>query len=417
MNTQEAVISLLLAFPERADQVSDLVQPHWFEGEYRKAFDLLITGDNDAVTLTTAGIASNTVAHWLDVECGWWSLKKHAHNLQQQYIAHSLRQLSRQITRAENNDDALELINRFQNNLIANDRHELVSTMEGARRLAKELERRSTHTGLLGMTYGLTDLDAKTEGMHRGDLVVVAAPSSMGKTAFASGIVESAAEQGHRALIFSCEMTVEQLLMRTLAAKSGVPLSRIRSAKFAPQDWNRMTGAFEKISSQPIWLDDSPGITVQEIERKTKKANRQHGIDVVLIDYLQILAYDKSAETRELDRITTSLKNLAKDQNVCIILLSQLNRSGQQSSRPPQMTDLRGSGMIENNSDVILFPWRPAANCELCLNNQRTADHDPEIHRREAYVLIGKQRQGERNISIPVLWREEITRFENLEAL
>lgn len=415
MNTSEAILSLLLAFPERSDHVAEKVQPHWFEGEHRKAFELLITGDADAVTLTTSGISSDTVARWLDVECGWWSIENHVHDLEQQYLSRQLERLSRQLVRGGSIDDRLALIDKFQNGLITHGRREPISTLEGARKLAKALEHRSTQPGLLGMSYGLSDLDEKTEGMHKGDLLVIAAPSSMGKTAFACGVVESSARGGFGVLVFSCEMSVEQLLMRTLASQSGVPLGRIRSAKFQNTDWNKMTGAFEQISKLPIWIDDSPGISVQEIARKVKRAKRQHGIDIVLIDYLQILAYDKSAETRELDRITTSLKNLAKQQEVCILLLSQLNRSGQQANRPPQMTDLRGSGMIENNADVILFPWRPAANCELCLNNRHTPDHNPAIHKREAYILIGKQRQGERNVSVPVLWREEITRFENLD--
>lgn len=415
--TQEAVLSLLLLYPAKAPEIAEKVQPQWFSGIRRTALDLLLDGSCDSVALASAGIPATEIARWLELDAGMWSLDRHSQNLQQYHVAGLLEQLSADILRAENNETAIRQIEDFMLRLTDNSGTEPVSSRDGAARLAKDLESRSTRRGLLGMTYGLPDLDNKTEGLQLGDLVIVAAPSSMGKTAFAAGVIEAAAESGNPALVFSCEMTVEQLLMRTLSAKSGIPLKRIRSARFQDRDWPQMTHSFERISQMPLWIDDSSGISMQQVVRKVKQMKRRHGIKLVMIDYLQIMSYDRDQETRELDRITTGLKDLAKREGVCVVLLSQLNRMGQAQNRKPVMTDLRGSGMIENNADVILFPWRPAANCEKCQNNEVTPDHDPETHKREAYIIIGKQRQGERNIAVPVIWLEEITRFESFTAI
>jgi replicative DNA helicase len=123
------------------------------------------------------------------------------------------------------------------------------------------------------------------------------------------------------------------------------------------------------------------------------------------------MRYDKSKEVQELDTITTGLKHLAKELKICIVALSQLSRGLSKEKRKPDMTDLRGCGMIENNADVILFPWRPAANCQKCLDKVENATHNTKSHQAEAEIIIGKQRQGERNVSVPAVWVGSKTRF------
>lgn len=417
-SSQVAVISLLLVFPERSDTVADKIRSEWFEGDFRRAFDLLIDGGGDASTLIGAGFKSATVTKWLNCECMFSALDNHAKNLENEYLSRQLKQLGQRVLHTDNNDEALALISSFENSLVGVEKNEPVSVMAGCGSLVKELERRYENKGqLLGMPTGLTELDDVTQGLHNGDLVVIAGASSMGKTAFATGLVENAASHGHGALVFSCEMTVDQLLMRTVAAKSRIPMSTVRSANFQGKDWNKLHDAFNSISQLPLWINDAAGVSLEEIERQVARFKRTHGISIVLIDYLQILNYDKNSEQRELDRITTGLKRLAKNQDLCVVLLSQLNRQGQREDRPPSLLDLKGSGSIEANSDVVAFPWRPWATCPQCMNKVETPDHSTKLHQCEAYVIVGKQRQGLRNVSVPVLWNGQITRFENLENI
>jgi replicative DNA helicase len=266
-------------------------------------------------------------------------------------------------------------------------------------------------------------LDNKTQGLQKKELVVIGGAPSMGKTALAQGIAEHAAGNGNNVLFFSLEMSTEQLFMRSMAADTRIPLQQVRGANFDEEKWSSMYRGAQKIAGMNLWTDDCAGQDFGTITRKIKKMKRKEGLDLVIIDYLQIMGYNKRFEKEELDVITAGLKNLAKSEDICIILLSQLNREGYKPprdgspARMPCMSDLRASGQIEANADVVLFPWRPAASCELCAKGTVTSDHDPEIHRHEAAVKIGKQRQGENNIVVDLLWMPEQTRFKDLARM
>lgn len=415
--TQASIIAIMLLSPETISDVSDYAGEEWFTGDYRKAYRYLVQhGSADMISLSSgAGVSLDSVTEWISLEFTSSHLKHHLANLEAEASMRKVQYLGQQILKVETLEEATKLIERFGNSLSMRDKTEPIPIKTGINRLSKELERRHRMKGeLLGMSYGVADLDKVTEGLHKGDLVIIAGSPSMGKTAFAIAVGEEVAKQDKKVLVFSCEMTVEQLLMRSLSAESAVPLWRIRGARFEDADWSRMTTSFETISKWPMMIDDPAGITLAELTRKVRKYHKA-GLDLVVIDYLQIMKYDKNKENQELDVITTDLKNLAKELKICIVLLSQLNRGSEKEKRKPSMSDLRGSGMIENNADVILFPYREAANCQKCRDKIKEHDHDPIIHQSKAEIIIGKQRQGERNISIPVLWLGEKTRFVNLE--
>lgn len=415
-DTQGAIIGTLLLFPETIEEIADAAPEEWFTGDYRKAYRYILSENGaDVVSLSQgAGIAMEDINEWLSLEFSSHYLKTHIGNLEAEATQRKIAYLGNQLLKTATAEEATKLIERFSNSLCVRDKTEPVPINKGVSRLMKEMERRHALKGqILGMTYGIDALDEKTEGMHKGDLVIVAGPSSMGKTAFALGASESACAAGAKTLIFSCEMTIEQLLMRSVSAKSAIPLGRIRSARLRDYDWPRLTHACGEIASWPMMIDDPAGISLSELTRKVRRYHKQ-GLDLVVIDYLQIMKYDKGHEVRELDIITTELKNLAKELQVCIVLLSQLNRGSEKEKRKPSMSDLRGSGMIENNADVILFPWREAANCQLCQDGIVKDGHDPVSHQGKGEIIIGKQRQGERNISVQVAWLGERTRFVNL---
>jgi len=416
--TQASIVAAMLIFPEKIEEIGESVSLEWFTGPYRKAFAYLAeNGGGDPASLAAAiGVSGSDVATWMDQEFTTAFLPQHYANLERDASMRKIQYLGQQLLRMSDVAEAISLIERFSNSHDVKDKTEPLPMKKGLSRLLKEIERRCELKGqILGMTYGISDLDDATEGMHRGDLIIVAGPSSMGKTAFALGVAESAAAAGNRVLVFSCEMTTEQLLMRSVASQSGVPLGLVRASyKLRDFDWPRLTNSIETMSFWQMEIDDPAGISLAELTRKVRKAKKA-GLDLVMIDYLQIMRYDKSKEVQELDIITTSLKNLAKELQICIILLSQLNRGSEKEKRKPTMSDLRGSGMIENNADVILFPYREAANCQKCQDKVEDGVHSTKTHQRKAEIIIGKQRQGERNISVKAIWIGERTRFVNME--
>jgi len=412
--TQASIISSMILFPETIQATTDAVSMEWFTGYYRKAFAYMVKeGGADVASLSAAiGTSTVTVCAWMDQEFTTAFLPQHYANLEREHSLRKIQYLGRQLLCASAVDEAVTLIDKFNNSLSGKDKTEPVQMKQGLKRLMSEIERRGALKGqILGMSYGIDDLDTATEGMHKGDLVIVAGTPSMGKTAFAVGALESAAAAGNRALAFSFEMTIEQLLMRSVSAHSGVPLGLIRAShKLQDYHYPKLTDSIGAMSAWPIHIDDPAGVGLDEITRKVKRAKKD-GLDLVLIDYLQIMDYDTAKEVQELGRITKGLKNLAKELDVCVVLLSQLNRGSEKDKRKPTMRDLRGSGMIEANADVIIFPYREAADCQKCQDKVEDAEHSTKVHQGKAEIIIGKQRQGERNISVKCLWVGERTRF------
>lgn len=418
--TQESVLGLMLLYPQSAPEIAEKCKPQWFQGYYQEAYKILHEG-GDVLSIATniESLSTTQVAGWMELEFSRAAADRHLQQLERQYQRRELQALARQILGEEDPGSAFHLIEKFQNDLVFNTGDEPLKAAHGITSVADMIKVRSETQGLLGMSYGLRDLDEKTQGLQKKELVVVGGAPGMGKTSLGQGIAEHAAGADHNVLFFSLEMSTEQLLMRSLAAETRIPLQQIRAANFADGKWSSIYQGAQKIGDLNLWIDDTAGQDLSSLTRKIKKMNRKEGLDLVIIDYLQIMAYNKKFAPDELDEITAGLKNLAKAEDICIVLLSQLSRDGYKppkdgAQRMPTMSDLRGSGQIEANSDVILFPWRPAANCELCAKGTVTSTHDPEIHRHEAAIKIGKQRQGENNIIVDLLWIPEQTRFKDL---
>ena len=282
----------------------------------------------------------------------------------------------------------------------------------------KEMERRSESRGKIqGISYGLHSLDAVTNGMHRGELIVVAGRPSMGKTTFALNILESVASSELHGLLFCLEMSRQNNMDKMLASRGKVRYQRIRSGNFEPADWDRMARASESVSRWPLRIDDTPGISFREIQTKAKRMKKT-GLDVMVVDYLQLMSLPpKENRVQALGEISRGLKRLARELDIAVVLLSQLNRGV--DSRPdkrPLMSDLRDSGEIEQDADVILFPFRPAAYCQQCKDRIDDGTHNYREHQAKAEIIIEKQRNGERNLSIPLIWFGEYQRFEDLDT-
>ena len=257
---------------------------------------------------------------------------------------------------------------------------------------------------ITGVATGFDDLDLKTAGLQRSDLIIVAGRPSMGKTALAINIAEHAAiKEKHSVAVFSMEMPGEQLAMRMMSSLGRIDQHKVRTGKLDDEDWPRLTSAVGILQETRMFIDDTPALTPAELRARCRRISREHGLDLVVVDYLQLMQVAGTSENRatEISEISRSLKAMAKELNVPVIALSQLNRSlEQRQDKRPVMSDLRESGAIEQDADVILFIYRDEV-------------YDEEsVDKGIAEVIIGKQRNGPIG-KVKLAFRGQYTRFEN----
>lgn len=270
-----------------------------------------------------------------------------------------------------------------------------------------ELFRAEDQNEVVGIPTGFIDLDRMTSGLQAGDLVIVAARPSMGKTAFAVNIAENVAiDSGLPVAIFSMEMGGEQLAMRMIGSVGKVNQQDLRIGKVMDDDWAKITVALGKLHSAPIYIDETPGLNVLDIRTRARKVYKENaGLGLIVIDYLQLMGSTERRQNEnratEVSEITRALKGLARELKVPIITLSQLNRSlEKRDDKRPMMSDLRESGAIEQDADLILF-----------IHREEYYSKDSK-DKGKAEIIIGKHRNGPTGI-IPLTFLGEYTRFEN----
>lgn len=265
-----------------------------------------------------------------------------------------------------------------------------------------------------GVPSGFMDLDRMTAGFQKGDLVIIAGRPSMGKTAFAMNIAENYTKQGALpTAVFSLEMGATQLAMRLLSSGAMVDAHRIRTGHVTEQDWERLTKGHNDLTGKPLYIDDTSGITPWEIRARCRRLQKEHGLGLIVIDYLQLIQSSAGAvparaqDTRatEVGAITRALKGLAREMEAPVLLLSQLNRGVEQrTNKRPLMSDLRESGAIEQDADTILFLYRD--------NYYNPENASPNAAHEIAEVIIGKQRNGP-VATVRLRFDSRITRFDN----
>ncbi len=256
-----------------------------------------------------------------------------------------------------------------------------------------------------GIPTGFVDLDRKTAGLQPGDLIIIAGRPSMGKTALALNIAQyTAQEANHGVAVFSLEMGKEQLVFRMLCSEAHVDQSKVRAGFAAERDYPKLAIAADRLSEAPVFIDDTPGLGVLELRAKARRLSRERDVNLgmIIVDYLQLMKGPRSdSREQEISSISRSLKALAKELKVPVVALSQLNRQVEsRADKRPVMADLRESGAIEQDADVIMFLYRD------WVYNPKTADE------REAELIIGKQRNGPTG-TVPLSFFAELTRFEN----
>lgn len=262
------------------------------------------------------------------------------------------------------------------------------------------------HDGVTGVSTGFIDLDKKTAGLQSSDLVIVAARPSMGKTTFAMNLCENAAMmQDKPVLIFSLEMPAEQLMMRILASLSRVDQTKIRTGQLDDEDWARISSTMGiLLEKKNMYIDDSSALTPMELRSRARRIYREHGgLSLIMVDYLQLMRVPSLTENRTLEiaEISRSLKALAKELEVPVLAISQLNRSlEQRSDKRPVNSDLRESGSIEQDADVIMFIYRDEVY------------HENSEHKGVAEVILGKQRNGPIG-KVRLKFQGQWSRFDN----
>lgn len=263
-----------------------------------------------------------------------------------------------------------------------------------------------------GVTSGFSKLDKMTCGFQPGDLIIIAARPSMGKTALCLNFAKNASGNGSHVLLFSLEMSRAQLINRLLSDIASVDSNKLRNKALDDKDWHKAIDAGADLCGLPLDIDDRCSITVLDIRTAARQVQRSKGLDLIVIDYLQLIKPVKSHQIREREvaEMSRSLKGLAKELDVPIILLAQLNRNLETGATPrkPVPADLRESGAIEQDADLILFPWRESVYCEACKSAQRDCGKG---HYRTAEIIIGKQRNGPIG-SVQAAWIGEFSRFE-----
>ena len=272
---------------------------------------------------------------------------------------------------------------------------------EAFRLLQERYESRSPITGL---PTGFNDLDYKTAGLQAGDLIIIAARPSMGKTALSLNIAEYAAiKTGKAAAVFSMEMSSSQLAFRLISSLGRINQQHLRTGELEDADWPRVSSAITLLKDAKIFIDDTPSLSPGELRARARRLKREHDLGLIVIDYLQLMAVPGTRENRatEISEISRSLKALAKELNVPVIALSQLNRSlEQRTDKRPVMADLRESGAIEQDADVIVFIYRDD------YYNKESPD------KGLAEIIIGKQRNGPTG-SVKLTFLGHYTKFEN----
>jgi replicative DNA helicase len=268
-------------------------------------------------------------------------------------------------------------------------------------------KRKNEEKVITGLPSGFIDLDMLTTGFHPSDLVIVAARPGMGKSSFMlSMVLNLAFEEKVPLAIFSLEMSKEQLVMRMLSMLSGVPLQNIRKGFISEEDWGKLLNAALELSSRDIYIDDNPTLSTTELRIKSRKLKKEKGVEIIFVDYLQLLRppHRRSSRQEEVAEISRNLKALAKELEVPVVALAQLSRQVEhRSDKRPQLADLRESGQIEQDADLIIFIHRP----EYYKKNPSPEEEGI------AEIIVAKQRQGPTGI-VKLAFIKDTTMFKSL---
>jgi replicative DNA helicase len=431
IEAEQAVLGGLMLAPDAYDRVADLLVEHDF---YRRDHQLIWRAIRelaeksrpyDAVTLgewfESMGVAEQVAGGAYLVELASTTpssanIKAYAEIVRDKAVLRQLIEVGTGIV-----NDGFQPDGRDSGEILAKAEQEVFAIAEAGARGRTDftpvtkalseafdvLQKRYENGGsVTGLPTGYTEFDEMTAGLQPTDLLILAARPAMGKTTLALNMAEYAAIKSKKAVaVFSMEMSASQLALRLISSNGRVNATRLRNGQLEDEDWSRVTGAIRMLRDAKIFIDDTPALSPEVLRAKARRLKREHDLGLIVIDYLQLMAVPGNSENRatEISEISRSLKGLAKELNVPVIALSQLNRSLEtRTDKRPVMADLRESGAIEQDADVIVFIYR-----DEYYNKENSPD------KGLAEVIIGKQRNGPTG-SIKLKFFGEYTRFDNL---
>lgn len=349
------------------------------------------------------------------------NIEQHARIIAQKHIRRELIRVSTEVIQESFEDvtDVFDLLDKAENGLFKITENNLSRTYEGMGTLLtkamKQLEELSKkEDGLTGVPTGFTPLDRLTSGWQPSDLIIVAARPGMGKTSFTLALARNAALEFNKPVaFFSLEMSNVQLVQRLISLESEISGSKLRNGKLEDYEWQQLTSCVERMGDMKIFIDDTPGINIFELRAKCRRLKMQHDIQLVIIDYLQLMTgggSDKNGNReQEISMISRSLKGLAKELNVPVIALSQLSRAVETRGgmKRPQLSDLRESGAIEQDADIVSFIYRPEYY-------QIMEDEDGTPLKNVAEIIVAKHRNGATD-TVKLKFISEFAKFTDLE--
>jgi replicative DNA helicase len=432
---EEAVLGAIMLEKDAILQIIDLLKPEsFYKDEHQKIFQAIVdlTSGNRAIDLLTVTEELRKKKQLEEVGGPVYitqltsrvasaaHLEFHARIVAQKHIQRELIRVSSEIqSRAFDEstdvDDLLdfseaELFNIAQGNIKKESQKVSVLIKEAILQMEEASKRADS---LIGIPSGFTKLDRMTNGWQNSDLVIIAARPSMGKTAFVLTMARNMAVEHNRAVaIFSLEMASLQLVNRLIVAETELPSNRIRNGKLADFEWEQLDYKIKKLVDAPIFIDDTPAISIFELRAKARRLKRQHNIDILIIDYLQLMTGTpdtRGNREQEVSTISRSLKGIAKELNIPVIALSQLNRSVEirSGTKRPQLSDLRESGAIEQDADMVIFIHRPEKYGLM-------EDENGNSLRGLAEIILAKHRNGPIG-DVILKFKDEFAKFTEME--
>jgi replicative DNA helicase len=431
IEAEQCVLGAILLENDALLKALEILKPHnFYRDAHRKIFDAILAlfERNEPIDLLTVSeilrrrnqledIGGSTyLATLLEAIPTAANIRHHAHMVRETAILRGLINAATEVIAEcyEHTEDVEELLDRAERMIFEISEQRVTAAFANLKDLLKDSIRYTEqlyerHELITGLPTGFRDFDQLTAGLQPSDLIIIAARPSMGKTAFALNIARNVGmrmRQPREAVaVFSLEMSKEQLALRMLCSEGRIDSSRLRRGYLDKSEWGRLVNAANDLSDTPIFIDDSPGLSVLDLRAKSRRLQSERGLSLIIIDYLQLLRGRGRVESRqqEISEISRSLKALAKELKVPVIALSQLSRAVEQrGDRKPQLADLRESGAIEQDADVIVFIYRDEM-------------YDKESKDKGiAKLIVGKQRNGPTG-DLELAFLREYARFETLD--
>lgn len=428
IEAEQAVLGAMLIKKEAILEVQEILRPDDFYREaHRIVFEAMLelSGNDEAVDLVTlteqlrksgtlekiGGLPFITqLANMVPTAA---NVAYHAKIVKEKAELRNLINAATEIAGAayEDTDDVANIMDEAEKKILAVANRQNGGVFEPMKNIVMRTFERinvlyESRGGLTGISSGFKDLDKLTSGLQKSDLILVAARPSMGKTAFTLNIASYCGLHNNTVAFFSLEMSKEQLMQRMLCSEGGIDASRLRTGQLDEGEWNHLVETADRLSRAPIFIDDTAGITVMELRSKARRLKAEHGLDLIVIDYLQLMQGrpNRNGDNRqqEISEISRSLKALARELDVPVIALSQLSRSVESRQiKKPMLSDLRESGSLEQDADIVMFLYR-----------EDYYDKDTE-NKNITEVIIAKHRNGPVD-SISLFFQKEFTKFRDL---